>query len=334
MKLLTRLFLLVLILSACGPVTPAAISILPTPVSQELQDFSYQMVWSPDDSMIALTTNTGLYVYDTKTYQQLAVFDGLGGATAIFSNAYLAAVLHEKLFVWDTKGFNLLFNQQAGDETHFQDIAINPDEKILVSAEQKQTRYWSLPAGELITSVSAANFISDIAFSSKGTLILADPYLGTVQEWDARTQKQIHAFGFSKPVVNLNLSQDGKLVVVDYGDYGFETWNVETGELNHEYPDIIGAPGWTDLSGDAQTVAVWGYGIGEESGLSVWDLAKYKKILELAIPIVNGDGWRYGALNSDGTILAASNNEGHVYFYDLKSGGKIGEIFLPYKFTT
>ena len=67
MKLPTKLILFVLFLSACGPVTPANTGILPTLVPQEFQDFSYQMVWSPHDSMIAFTTNTGLYVYDTKT---------------------------------------------------------------------------------------------------------------------------------------------------------------------------------------------------------------------------------------------------------------------------
>ncbi len=332
MKLLTKFFLFALFLSACGPVTPADTSVLPTPAPQEVQDFSYRMVWSPDDSMIALTTNNGLYVYDTKTYKQLAAFDGLGGATVVFSDTYLAAVIHENLFVWNTKDFNLLFSRSAGDGTYFQNMAISPDEKILVSAEQKQTRYWSLPAGEPIADVSAVNFISDMVFSTDEKLILADPYLGTVQEWDAQTQKQIRAFGFSKPVVNLNLSQDGKLVVVDYGDYGFETWNVDTAELNHEYPDIIGAPGWNNLSGDAQTVVVWGYGVGDESGLSVWDLTAYKRISEFSIPIINGDGWRCGVLNSNGTVLAASSNEGYIYFYDLKSEKKTGEIFLPYKF--
>jgi hypothetical protein len=79
---------------------------------------------------------------------------------------------------------------------------------------------------------------------------------------------------------------------------------------------------------------VWGYGVGEQSGLSVWDLAANKKILELATPMINGDGWRWGALNSDGSALAASTNGGYIYFYGLETGEKIGEIFLPYKFTS
>ena len=329
MKFLTILFLFALILSACGPVTPVS-----PPTPQEYQDFSYQMVWSPDDSMIALTTQTGLYIYDTHTYKQLAAIDGLGGATAVFSKTFLAAVIHEKLFVWKLKDFSLLFSQDAWNESDFQTVTVSPDEKVLVTAEYKQIRYWSLPAGELISEVRSSNFISDMVFSDKDTVIVADSYLGTVQEWDVETQKKLRAFGFPRPVANLNLSQDGKLVVIDYGDYGFETWNVNTGELHHEYSDIIGAPGWNNLSVDYQTIAAWGYGVGEESGLSVWDLSMHKKISEFSMPIVNGDGWRYGALNSEGTILAASNNEGYVYFYDTESGEKVGEIFLPYKFAS
>ena len=327
MRILAKVFFpLILLLSACGPVTP------PTPVPQEYQDFAYQMVWAPDDSMIALTTNTGLYVYDTKTYKQLAAIHELAGGTAVFSRNYLAAVNHQKLFVWDLKDFRLLFRQEAKDGTYFQNVAISPDEKTLATAEQKQVRYWSLAHGTLIAEIPGANFISDMVFSATDRLILADPYLGTVQEWDVQARKEVRAFGVSKPVVNFNLSQDGKLVVVDYGDNGFETWNVETGQLDGQYPDIIGAPGWNNLSRDGQRVVVWGYGIGEASGLSVWELPGYKKISQFPLPIVHGDGWRCGALNSDGTILAASDNQGYIYFYNLKSNEKVGEIFLSYKF--
>lgn len=332
MKSLAKLFLLVLFVSACAPVTPSK-NILPSRVPEEHQDFAYEIVWAPGDSMIALATNTGLYVYDTSSYKQLAAFDGLSGAIAVFSSKYLAAVTNNRLFVWNVEDFSLLFSNEVEKETYFQNVAISPDNKTLVTAEQKQTRYWSLPDGKLIGEVTSANFITDMVFSGNDRLIIADPFLGLIQEWDVQNQEKIRAFEVSKPVVNFNLSPDGKLVVVDYGDYGFETWDVDTGKLHHEYPDIIGAPGWNDLSGDYQTVVVWGYGAGEESGLSVWDLAKHKKISEFSVPIVNGDGWRYGALNSDGTLLVASTNEGYIYFYHLESGEKIGEIYLPYKFT-
>src|SRR5215213_4309758 len=96
MKFLAKLSLLVLILSACAPVASTNPNRLPKTLLRELQDYSYQMVWAPDDSMIALTTNTGLYIYDTKTYKQLAAFDGIGGATAAFSKKYLAVVTHEE----------------------------------------------------------------------------------------------------------------------------------------------------------------------------------------------------------------------------------------------
>jgi len=119
MNSLAKLSLFILLISACGPVTPVGIDAMPTRVPQEYQDFSYQMVWSADDSMIVLSTNTGLYVYDTESYKQLAAFDGLAGATAIFSNKYLTAVTKNKLFVWNLEDFSLLFSKVVEPETYF-----------------------------------------------------------------------------------------------------------------------------------------------------------------------------------------------------------------------
>jgi len=109
MKPVTKLFLLVLILSACGLVTPFDTNILPTPVSDEYQDFAYQLAWAPDDSLIALATMTGLYVYDTKTYEQLAAFNEPHGAAAVFSHTYLAAGNNE--------GYIYFYDLESGKKT-------------------------------------------------------------------------------------------------------------------------------------------------------------------------------------------------------------------------
>ena len=332
MKLLIKLPILALVLSACTQPVPVAAPTLPASVSQKYQDFSYEMVWSPDDAMIALTTATGLYIYDTKTYKQLAAFDDLAGSTFAFSDEYLSAINHDGVFVWSLKDFSLLFKEAINDKSYFQSLAISPDNTILVTAESKQFQFWSLPEGELVADIPSSNFISDMVFSAKDRLIVADTFLGTIQEWDTQPQKQIRVFGLSKPVVDLNLSQNGKMVIVDYGDNGFESWNVNTGKLDHKYGYIIGAPGWNNISSDYHTVVVWGYGVGNKSGLSVWDLTTDKQLSELSTPVINGDGWRCGTLNSDGSILAASTNEGYIYFYNVKNNEEIGRIFLPYKF--
>jgi WD40 repeat protein len=120
---------------------------------------------------------------------------------------------------------------------------------------------------------------------------------------------------------------------VDYGTPGFELWNVDSGKMQHTYGDIVSASGWQRFSGDNRYVVVWGYGTNtNDSGMSVWDLSTHAQVSEFSTPLVNGDGWRCGALNSNGSVLAASNNEGYIYFYNMKSGGKVGEIFLPHKF--
>ena len=337
MKTLIKLVLFVFLLSACGPltfVTPEASAKI------EYQDFAYDIVWSQDDSMVALTTETGLYVYDTKTYKQLFAFDQ-NGSTVVFGEKYMAFTDWQGLFVYDLNGFTLLFSEkshQAGDGRMFGTLAISPDDKILVASEQDRMRIWSLPDGKKTTTVISAEdqvFWSRAAFKNNNRVVVVNNYYGNVQEWDIPSQKLIREFSFDKPVVYTRLSSDGKLVLVDYGLTGFQLWDVETGKLKQNYGDIVSASGLQQLSGDNHYAVVWGYAFdGKNSGMSVWDLDVHLHIQEFTTPFVNGDGWRYGALNSDGSKLAAGNNEGYVYFYNVKTGEKTGEIFLPNKMVT
>jgi WD40 repeat protein len=335
MKILTKLSLFVFLLSACRPLslaTPEASS--PTAI-KEYQDYAYAIVWSQDDSMVALTTGTGLYVHDTKTFEQLFSFDQ-NGSTVVFGKKYMAFINWQGLFVYDLNGFKLLFNVKPQDGRMFGNIAISPDDKLLAAGEQDRLRIWSLPDGQVTKTISTEDqvFWSQVVFKTNTRLAVANTYYGTAQEWDVSNQKLIHRFGFDKPAVYTRLSRDGKLVLVDYGLTGFQLWDVDTGKLKQNYGDIVSASGYQNLSGDNHYAVVWGYALdGKNSGMSIWDLDIHLHIQEFTTPFVNGDGWRYGALNSDGSILAASDNQGYVYFYNVKTGEKLGKIFLSGKYS-
>jgi WD40 repeat protein len=176
-------------------------------------------------------------------------------------------------------------------------------------------------------------FVSNLAFTDRNTLITIQQYKAVVDEWDLQTLKKIRSFEIPRDVLFFTLGEDGTTMLVDYGESGVELWNVENGEAEHYYRQMQGASGWTRLSGDNRLAIVWGYAVdGDHSGMGVWDLTKDERMYEFSTPFVNGDGWRSGALNSDGSVLAASNNEGYIYFYDMADGKKIGEIHLPYRF--
>jgi WD40 repeat protein len=332
MKIPLKLLLLVFLISACGPLTPAVPETQLPPVVSEYQDFAYDIVWSRDDSMLALTTGLGLYVYDTKTFDQLFSFDQ-NGSTVVFGKKYMAFINWQGLFVYDLNDFTLLFHVEPLDGRMFGTIAISPDDKLLAVGEQDRMRIWSLPDGEVTGTISTDDqvFWSHVAFKSNTRLAIVNTYYGSAQEWDVASQELIHEFGFDKPVVYTRLSRDGKLILVDYGQTGFQLWDVDTGKLKQNYGDIVSASGFQNLSGDNHYAVVWGYAFDGNSGMSVWDLDVHLHIQEFSTPFVNGDGWRYGSLNSDGSILAAANNEGYVYFYRVKTGEKLGKIFLSGK---
>lgn len=334
MKFLTQLFLFVLVISACNPVAQSSVDVPSAPAIEERQDFGYFLAWSPDDRLLSVTTNTGLYVYDTNTFEQVAAFPDLRGSTVTISNEYMSAINHDGMYVWDRKDFSLLFQEKATDPIQFQSVAISPDNKWLVTGEQKQFRVWELPQGNLIATIPIEGFVSNLAFTDHNTLIVIEQYRALVEEWDLQTLEKVRSFEIPRDVLFFTLSEDGTTMLVDYGESGVELWNVETGKPEHYYRQMQGASGWTRLSGDSRLAIVWGYAVdGNHSGMGVWDLAKDERVHEFSTSFVNGDGWRSGALNSDGSVLAASNNEGYIHFYDLKSGEKIGEILLPYKFS-
>lgn len=333
MRFITKLSLLVVIISGCAPIVSRQ-DILPAPIPQEYQDFGYYLAWSPDDKLLAVTTNTGLYVYDAHTFEQLASFPGLSGSTVTFASEYMSAINSDGMYVWSLKDYSLLFQEKSTDPIQFQSISISPNGQWLVTGEQKQLRLWKLPSGEVVAKLPVDGFVSNLAFTAEKTLIVIEQYRALIREWDPQKQEVIRSFEIPRDVLFFTLSEDGNVMFVDYGEAGVEMWNVETGEPTHYYQQMQGASGWARLSGDNQTGIVWGYAIdGDNSGMGIWDLVEDKRVYEVSTPFVKGDGWRSGALNSDGTVLAASNNEGFIYFYDLESGKKIGEIYLPYRFT-
>jgi WD40 repeat protein len=142
MKVPAQLFLFMLIISACTPVAQSNVDASFAPAIEERQDFGYFLAWSPDDRLLSVTTNTGLYLYDTGTFEQVAAFPGISGSTVDLSNEYISAINHDGMYLWDRKDFNLLFQEKASDPIQFQRIALSPDGKWLASGEQNQFRLW------------------------------------------------------------------------------------------------------------------------------------------------------------------------------------------------
>src|SRR5688572_10938609 len=211
MKFLIKLSLLALALSACGPVVPITAEPAITPFVDEYQDFAYEIVWSQDEKMVALTTGTGLYVYDTKTYKQVFSFDQ-NDSTAVFGKDYLAFINRRGLFVYDLDGFKLLWSEKSTDKNLFQNLAISPDDKTLAAGEQDRMRVWSLADGKLLSTITDEDQVywQEMVFKDDHKIIvLSATYAGHVQEWDIESGKRINQFSFGKSVANVRLSADG-----------------------------------------------------------------------------------------------------------------------------
>ena len=308
--------------SACGPV------ILPSPAPQ-IQDVAFHLAWSPDSRWLAASGASGLYLFDATTYQQKAVFPAAANADIAFGTRYMATNDGQTVRAWDLQDDRLLF-QVAGAPINFQSVAVSRDDRLLATGEQKHFRVWSLPDGALLADMPVDGFVSNLAFTADNNLIVILQYKAVIQTWNLQN-KTLNSFEIPRDVIFFTLGSDGKSLLVDYGDPGFELWDISSGKAQRNYKDAISAAGWERLSGNNRYAVTWGTNIdADNSSMSVWDLSSDSRVHEFATPYINGDGWRGGALNTDGSVLAASNNQGYVYFYSLPDGRTLGQFHLPH----
>ncbi|RPJ23861.1 MAG: hypothetical protein EHM33_19690, partial [Chloroflexi bacterium] len=184
MKPFIRITILVLLISSC---TPSLSNVPPTQI--EYQDFGYYLTWSPDDKLLSVTANTGLYVYDATTFKQVAAFAEFSGSTVAFAGEYMAAINGNSVQVWNLKDYSLLFQERTTDPIQFQSVSISPDGKWLITGEQKQFRVWELPGGNVVEKFPIDGFVSNLAFTDHNTLIVIEQYKAVIQEWDLQDPK-------------------------------------------------------------------------------------------------------------------------------------------------
>src|SRR5436305_1764012 len=110
MKHLICISIFAVIISSCVPIAHQ----FPVVSSKqtEYQDYGHDLAWSPNDQLLSVTTNTGLYVYNTNTLEQLATITGLSGAVVTFSKNTWRRSMGILFMFGDSKTTNYFFRRK------------------------------------------------------------------------------------------------------------------------------------------------------------------------------------------------------------------------------
>jgi WD40 repeat protein len=188
------------------------------------------------------------------------------------------------------------------------DVAISPDEKLVVSGASDHTlKVWDVATGrEIHTLRGHSQDVSSVKFSSDGKKILSGGWDGAIKLWDVTSGKVIKSIQTKFRSVNTVNFYKNDNYVVSTGDY-IAIHDLKTDSLVKKIDLFRNYIGEFSMNSN-------GYACAEFDYRSVLvDLEKGEKIRDIP-------GFNKNAISSDGNLIVNETRTDSLQLYDIASG--------------
>ena len=265
--------------------------------------------YSLDGKTLAVGYGNGdIALWDTGTQQQTAVLDT--SARVLWALAFspdgqlLASGGHEDptISLWDVQTQTLLGSfeepsRDPGQHNHgISSVVFSPNGKTLASASpyNDTVQLWDAATRVPITPLLKHNAeeeyegVSDVAFSSDGTILASTGDDGKIRLWDTQTQRQIGVLKTGAGVTSIAFRPDGKTLA----------------SLNGGGPATAGHK-------------------GGDMALRLWNVRTRRQI---AVALNHNAGIESVALSPSGTLLASGYQDGAVGLWDMETRKRLATL--------
>ena len=186
-----------------------------------------------------------------------------------------------------------------------------------------------------------SDFVTDIAFSPKGRLIVSASSDRTIKLWDPVTGSLLHTFkGHLDEVTTISFLSNGKLIASASDDETVRIWDLSTGHLLLTLEEQLEGSHKRAFSEDGNLLATVKHGI-----IRLWDLAKGTLLHTLEDPpnytsvvAVSPDGKLIASISQDAITLWNSATGGFLYtfqeqlLYGYIAFSKAGNLLVTAKY--
>ena len=289
------------------------------------------IVYSPDNTLLAVASSVGVWLYDVQTGQELDLLtshtnwvqtvtfspDGKTLASGNSDNTIClwhvqTRILHKTLTGYTGTGSNAVFSS---------------DGTLLASGSKDNTvRIWNAQTGEIQKTLKGhTNKVFSVVFSADGKTLASGSADNTIRLWDVETgtpQKTLNLIEFTEEIIEMEMgmemvfSPDGRtLATWAWGwDIPIRLWNAQTGEIQKTLKgeerdvvkDIAFSPDGNTLASamDNRTVRLWDIQTGERPRI----LTGHKDIVFSV------------AFSPDGNTLTSGSHDGTLRLWDRATG--------------
>ena len=294
------------------------------------------VAFSPDGKRLAVATGAGIWIYDAKTYREMALLaehTGVVRAVAFSPDGRTLAsgAQDETVKLWDLKtGHVTTF---AGHQRGVESVAFSPDGKMLAAGTESSTvNLWDAENGQNLVTFKGHEFrVFSVAFSSDGKTVASGAEDNTIKLWDVKTKQNIATLtGHKKVILSVAFSPDGRILASGSADDTVKLWHVETGQNLHTFKSsdkifhgdrvfsVAFSPGGKIVAG------------GSYFGINFWNIETGEEVSVLK----GSAAVRFGAIafSPDGATLASASvdrfggTSGTVMLWDVETGKDLATL--------
>ena len=297
--------------------------------------------FSPNGQYLAVSSSTGIWLYDTVNYREVTLLSSQYPITNIaFSpdgNAIVGSswggLIQNQVWSVVTKEKIAAFSPDGGLGGA---VAFLPNGKTIASTARRTIILWDIVTEQELVRIESEDTIDTLSVSHDGFLVAGAGRDGLVKVWEANTGQLINTFRHDAWVNSIAFSPTENILASGAGDTTVKLWDTVTGTEIYTIPnpDRIGA---VAFSPDGKTLAWQGAGTHTlPDTINLWDLTtqSFIAVYEIATSVSNFINCL--ALSPDGkTFVTVDHFYDIVKVWDINTGNTIdlGHIGLsPFHF--
>ncbi len=226
--------------------------------------------FSPNGQYLAVSSSTGIWLYDTVNYREVALLSSQYPINSIAFSPDGNAIVGSQNQVW-----NIVTQEKIATFSPGRHVAFSPNGKTIASAAGRTIILWDIVTQQELVRMESEYLIDTLSVSHDGALVAGAGYDGLVKVWEVNTGQLINTFRHDTWVNSIAFSPTESILASGAGDTTVTLWNAITGTKILAIGST-GVIGTVAFSPDGKTLA-WSDATGADT-IRLWDVATQSPI--------------------------------------------------------